>query len=1242
MKNKHGKVLSILLLFCMLFSLMPTTVLAMESRETSQTTTNGAYTDGTWAAGGNGTATYTIDGTEVQLSKTAAAVDGMENTFDITLRVVTSTSVSTMTNSGAVVLVMDTSGSMAACAECGGPMVFSGRDYYYTHESDCTHYNRNNNTVTSTQTRLYSAKQAAQTFLSAFAGTDEAATRMISIVEFNSDSEIHLGWYNVAGGKGKNSYDTASASINRLTAGGGTNLDSGLRRAVSQLDSNDVRSITSKNVVLLTDGKPTYNSTYRNGGNGQDGSWNNNNAAKLQADAIKNRGTGIYTVCFGAVNDITYDGGPTVGEFLKSSIATSSGTAYNADNTAELMNAFKAISDSITSGFDGEGWTATDPMADKINVTSGGVPENFTTENGSTYTWTLSDAEITETDDVTEYVYTCTYRVTLDVRSADFREDTFYPTNEETFLNVDGEQYAFPVPGVKGYLPRTSVSVSKSWDDNNNQDGIRPASAEVQLLKDGVPFGDPITLNAGNNWAYTWDDLIAESEGKYHVYTVQELNVAAGYMPSVDGENNAYVITNIHSPEQISVPVEKVWNDSSNQDGIRPDSVTVKLKADGVDTGKTLTLNADNLWKGSFTSLDKFKAGKEIKYTVEENSTNGYTAKVEANSSSGGFTITNSHTPEKITIEGSKTWTDADNQDGIRPDSITINLLKNGNVIQTKVVTESDGWAWSFAGLDKYENQGETVVYTISEGDVTGYTVSYEGYDITNTHATYKRDVTVSKVWNDKDDQDGIRPADITVVLMADGQETRNTIVLSDANNWTASFTGLDKFKAGKEIKYSVKEVTVNGYESVVKGNMDDGFTITNSHTPEKITIEGSKTWTDADNQDGIRPDSITINLLKNGNVIQTKVVTESDGWAWSFAGLDKYENQGETVVYTISEGDVTGYTVSYEGYDITNTHATYKRDVTVSKVWNDKDDQDGIRPADITVVLMADGQETRNTIVLSDANNWTASFTGLDKFKAGKEIKYSVKEVTVNGYESVVKGNMNDGFTITNTHTPETISITGLKTWDDADNQDGNRPEFITVNLLRDGQVIDTRKVTAADDWSYTFADLDKYENGGEEVFYTITETSVDGYSTTYDEFDITNSYTPKETSITVTKAWADSNNADGIRPDKVTVKLLADGTDTGKTLVLDKNSNWTGSFTGLAKYDKGQLIEYTIKEVPVDGYKTVITGDAETGFVVTNSHTVLPNTGDRNHAMPWLMLMLGAGAVLAGAGLKRRKEDA
>ena len=51
---------------------------------------------------------------------------------------------------------------------------------------------------------------------------------------------------------------------------------------------------------------------------------------------------------------------------------------------------------------------------------------------------------------------------------------------------------------------------------------------------------------------------------------------------------------------------------------------------------------------------------------------------------------------------------------------------------------------------------------------------------------------------------------------------------------------------------------------------------------------------------------------------------------------------------------------------------------------------------------------------------------------------------------------------TLTNTHTPELTSITGTKTWKDADNQDGKRPESITVNLLdvykRQGQTATTR----------------------------------------------------------------------------------------------------------------------------------------------------------------------------------------
>ena len=108
-----------------------------------------------------------------------------------------------------------------------------------------------------------------------------------------------------------------------------------------------------------------------------------------------------------------------------------------------------------------------------------------------------------------------------------------------------------------------------------------------------------------------------------------------------------------------------------------------------------------------------------------------------------------------------------------------------------------------------------------------------------------------------------------------------------------------------------------------------------------------------------------------------------------------------------------------------------------------------------------------------------------------------------------------------------------------------------------------------------------------------------------------IENEYVPenpyvKVTSVRVTKAWMANGNQDGIRPDSITVKLLADGKDTGKTLVLSSSNNWTGVFTGLDRYrDSGEEIVYTIEEVSVKGYESVITGSASAGFVVTNSHT-------------------------------------
>ena len=78
------------------------------------------------------------------------------------------------------------------------------------------------------------------------------------------------------------------------------------------------------------------------------------------------------------------------------------------------------------------------------------------------------------------------------------------------------------------------------------------------------------------------------------------------------------------SPEQTSVTVTKLWDDGSDQDGIRLESITVKLLADGQETKETLTLNEGNNWKGTFSRLDKYQNGQEIVYTIEEVLVNGY------------------------------------------------------------------------------------------------------------------------------------------------------------------------------------------------------------------------------------------------------------------------------------------------------------------------------------------------------------------------------------------------------------------------------------------------------------------------------------------------------------------------------------------------------------------------------------------------------------------------------------------
>ena len=107
------------------------------------------------------------------------------------------------------------------------------------------------------------------------------------------------------------------------------------------------------------------------------------------------------------------------------------------------------------------------------------------------------------------------------------------------------------------------------------------------------------------------------------------------------------------------------------------------------------------------------------------------------------------------------------------------------------------------------------------------------GFKITNVHTPATTEVSVSKVWDDADDQDRIRPDSVTVRLYADGEPVEGqTVTLSEENQWTSVFTELPKYKAGTEIVYTVVEDKVTGYTSEVSGTAEEGYVITNYHKP--------------------------------------------------------------------------------------------------------------------------------------------------------------------------------------------------------------------------------------------------------------------------------------------------------------------------------------------------------------------------------------------------------------------------
>ena len=433
---------------------------------------------------------------------------------------------------------------------------------------------------------------------------------------------------------------------------------------------------------------------------------------------------------------------------------------------------------------------------------------------------------------------------------------------------------------------------------------------------------------------------------------------------------------------------------------------------------------------------------------------------------------------------------------------------------------------------------------------------------------------------------------------------------VKDRDSTPGSLSGIDLnlkyYYNYYNVKYGINDTYVDFYVGEENGKIEDDIDFeTVLVKSQTVDINGTKTWNDEGNKDKTRPEKITIYLLANGKVINDKEISEADGWKYSFTGLAKYDVNGNEIKYTVDESEVEKYTKQINGYDIVNTYTPPETiDISGTKTWNDEGNKDKTRPEKITIYLLANGKQV-DAKEISEKDGWKYSFTGLAKYDDNKqEIKYTVDESEVEKYTKQV-----NGYDIVNTYipdnppTPETIDISGTKTWNDANNKDGIRPKAIKVKLLANGKEKTSVITTEEQEWKYSFTKLPKYDDDGKEIKYTVDEENVRGYTKKIDGYDITNTHTPTEKLDFSLRKFITEINSVAVNPSRapqVDVTNLANGTSTTATYNHPKDAKTVNT---------GDVVTYTIRvynEGEVDGYVSLIKDEIPEGLqYITNDAT-------------------------------------
>ena len=739
------------------------------------------------------------------------------------------------------------------------------------------------------------------------------------------------------------------------------------------------------------------------------------------------------------------------------------------------------------------------------------------------------------------------------------------------------------------------VTVTKIWVDPVD---VEHKDITINLYQSGKDEIFRTAILEKGKTSYTFTELPKyDADGNEYTYTAQECELA-GYTPSYSDDK--LTITNtINQDETVSVEGIKKWIDP--EETTHP-TITINLyQNDNTTPFRTTTLK-DGETNYKFENLPKYRTNSEGKYELDANGNvqlNKYTVMEEA---VDGYNTTYSedHKTEiintiaqnnEVSISGTKIWKDPE---GTKHPDITIVLLRDGKPTEETVKLKDGDTTYSFTGLEKYDlSDGHEYEYTVSENPVEGYQTTYSKdhkSQIANTINQVKKEISGKKTWKDSH---GTERPEVTIELYRNKELYRKTKLENDSYK----FTDLETYDSeGNEYNYEVKEVEVPGYTSE---RADNGVDFINTIKQKETSISGTKTWVDPKDT---KHQDITIILLRDGKPTGDEVILKDGTTTYSFTGLEKYDlSDGHEYEYSVKEIEVPGYISKLNGTNFVNTIIeANKAEVKGTKTWIAPE---GIEHPTVTIKLLKNGEEFNTTTI--ENGNTTYEFTGLPMYKTdtnGNYIlddkgnvelnEYTVEEVSIDGYTST-----QNGFDFVNTINQELILINGEKTWFDPEGTELVHPE-ITINLLKNGIKDKTIKLTNGNT-KYTFTELPKYQvdedgryildnNGNVQLNqYRVEEEVVQNYETSYDGYNITNTFkqdiqgtveiTTTKTSETSVKTPLDVVfvlDVSGSMNDNDKDKTMVDSVNSAISTIMQENPD---SRVGVVAYSSKENSSYS-----------------------------------------------------------------